>query len=240
MSADAARPDDDLEPLDPEESAAQIAALLSVLGPAPRDVLDVGCGAGRVLVPLRQAGHRVVGVEPSAAARSRCAAALATAGATATILDGAFPALPGRGTAFDAVLLLGHLLAEWWDPDDAVARLAAARARLRPGGMVVIDDLPGTLWPELASGGWQGGVSDDGRWQLAWSPDDAVFALRRGAEVDPRQETLRPGDRRLRLWTMGALRLAARLAGLSGPERVEGGNLLLLRGAADAATACSP
>ena len=48
---------DEVAPLEPEESVAQIEALLAALGPAPRRVLDLGCGAGRVLVPLAAAGH---------------------------------------------------------------------------------------------------------------------------------------------------------------------------------------
>ena len=39
----------------------------------------------------------------------------------------------------------------------------------------------------------------------------------------------KPGERRLRLWTLGALRLAAMQAGLSPPERRNGEGLLIMR-----------
>lgn len=31
--------------------------------PAPSDILELGCGAGRIALPLQAAGHRVIGVD---------------------------------------------------------------------------------------------------------------------------------------------------------------------------------
>ena len=97
------------------------------------------------------------------------------------------------------------------------------------GGSLVIDDLPGEYWSELSSGNWQSGVSEDGRSQLVWSPDDAVFAIRSGTEVDADCWQFKASDTRLRLWTDGALRLACELSGLSRPEGQVGRNLLVMR-----------
>ena len=49
-------------PMDDKQSALQIETILQLLGEDPRDVIDVGCGNGRILIPLVVAGHRVVGV----------------------------------------------------------------------------------------------------------------------------------------------------------------------------------
>ena len=65
--------------------------------------------------------------------------------------------------------------------------------------------------------------------QLVWRCDDAVFALRRGGDVDPDSWQVRPNERVFRLWTRGALTLALRAAGLSGPEERAGGGLLIAR-----------
>ena len=94
-----------------------------------------------------------------------------------------------------------------------------------------MDDCPGLYWPELAGGNWCAGISDDGA-QLVWAEDDAVFAVRRDGAVDPARGALEPGDRALRLWTRGAIDLAARAAGLSASQRIEGGALLVMRAGA--------
>ena len=37
--------------------------LLSVIGPAPKRILEIACGSGRILVPLAKAGHTVTGLD---------------------------------------------------------------------------------------------------------------------------------------------------------------------------------
>ena len=64
--------------------------------------------------------------------------------------------------------------------------------------------------------------------QLIWAPDDAVFTLRTGDDVDTDSWTIGPHDTRYRLWTMGTLTLAARLAGLSAPVHDPDGGLIVL------------
>ncbi len=97
------------------------------------------------------------------------------------------------------------------------------------GGMFVLDDCPGELWPELTGGNWTSGVSDAGDLQLVWHATDALFVLRHGPDVDIGTDEPVPGEKLLRLWTDGALHLAARLAGLSVPIRVPDAHLLTLR-----------
>ena len=47
--------------------------VLHLLPTAPSDVLDIGAGTGRDAAALVGMGHRVVGVEPTAALRDRAA-----------------------------------------------------------------------------------------------------------------------------------------------------------------------
>ena len=65
--------------------------------------------------------------------------------------------------------------------------------------------------------------------QLVWAENDAVFAIREGEEVDAECWELKESDQRVRLWTMGAMQLAARLAELSAPEVPVAGAILVMR-----------
>lgn len=222
---------DDDHPFDDARSMKQIDGVLRELGKGPRRVLELGCGGGRVLTPLCAAGHTCVGIDHDAAALERCAEAIRNCGDLAELIQHDFlqpwpKSIRRSAEPFDAVLCLGNTFMTVSDVDDAAALLLRCRALLTPGGVVMLDDLPGEHWPELAEGNWQAGLSADGASQLVWAPDDAVFALRRGEDVDSEDWALRETDRRLRLWTAGALRLAARLAGLSAPRALPEANLL--------------
>jgi SAM-dependent methyltransferase len=96
-------------------------------------LLDVGCGAGDLLVALRTDGWRVQGVEPQAlgAARARSEHGL-------DVLTGRFEDVNLPEASFDAVVFSGvfeHL-------HDPVAALRRARALLAPGGLVAVLFLP--------------------------------------------------------------------------------------------------
>jgi len=217
-------------PVDAAQSEAQIRAVLARLGPPPKRVLDLGCGGGRLLVPLAAAGHDIAGIDRAPEAVARCRLRLEESAARAALQTLDFLTRPiCLGGPFDAVLCLGNTLMTVADIDDAVELLTAVRRSLCDGGQFVIDDLPGEFWPELAEGNWQSGVSETGDLQLIWQARDAVFVLRRGEAVDPTCPRPRLGEPRLRLWTDGALRLAARLAGLSGPHRPPRVHLLVMR-----------
>lgn len=215
-------------PHDESISQMQIDELLRRLAPAPKRVLDLGCGAGRVLVPLAAAGHEITGLDRDEDALARCRANLAAAGSAARLLAADFvTAWPATDTSYDAVLCLGNTIMTVADVDRAVDLLRSAADALGGGGFIAIDDCSGDFWPEVGDGNWQSGLSPDGDGQMVWAKSDAVFALRRGARVDAGDWSIGARDEPLRLWSDGALRLLARAAGLAGPSRV-GGHLLLM------------
>ncbi|MHC4991376.1 MAG: class I SAM-dependent methyltransferase [Planctomycetota bacterium] len=223
---------DDLEPFDAEFSATQIDALLTIMGTTRRRVLDLGCGSGRVAIPLARHGHQVTGIDHDPTALRRCRDALADADRTLEVrlLEADFAKVwPEDLGSFDVVCCLGNTMMTVVDVDEAVDLLARVASRLEPDGCFVMDDVPHLFWPELAEGHWQSGVSEDGTMQMIWTPGDAVFVLRTGRDVDPDDWRIRASDRRLRLWSWGALRLTGRLAGLSAMERRERGGLLIMR-----------
>jgi len=227
---------DPQNPHEPERAKAQLEGLLArlaALGPAPRRVLDLGCGAGRLLVPLAEAGHAVVGLDhdPAMLEQARAACPPEAAGRVtlfeADLVD-PWPAEVTGGPPPDLVLLMGNTLMEFPDVDVAAGLLARIGECLGSAGVLLVDDVPADLWPELTEGHWLSGMSEDESMQLVWAPDDAVFVLREGEAVTPDDWTIRPGEPAVRLWTMGAIRLLARVAGLS-VEADPGGGVLAFR-----------
>lgn len=132
------------------------------LGDAP--ILEIGCGTGRVMFPLAQAGYRVVGVDESPQmldiARQRLSAQpdlrcqLIHADARALVLA------ERSGLVFVALNTFLHNLTREYQ----LAMLAAARRHLLPGGLLIIDLPPND--------------------ELAYQPDSGEYAFE-ATLVDP-------------------------------------------------------
>lgn len=216
-------------PMDDKLSARQIESILHLLGEDSLDVIDVGCGDGRLLIPIAVAGHRVVGIDVDPKAISACSFRCAEMDIDANLIDASlFVALP-LSEPVDAIVCCGQTFMLLDQVKDAVSALCLFKKSLRSGGMIILDDMPNDLWPEVAQGRWANGVNEEGTLQLVWANNDAVFTIREGDEVDSDSWELKESDRRVRLWTMGALQLAARLAGLSAPEIQTEGAVLVMR-----------
>jgi len=122
----------------------EIVRWLAALRPQRGRLLDVGCGAGDLLLAARADGWRVSGVEPTpdGAARARDERGL-------DVIAGRFEDALLPATTFDAVVLSG-VLEHVHDP---VADLARARALLALGGLVAIISLPRFDSPQARSFG---------------------------------------------------------------------------------------
>lgn len=109
------------------------------------DVLELGCGTGRVAVPLARGGLRVTGLDRAPAMLDRARALARAAGADARWVEGDMTRLaPGPDSAlpaadrFDVVLIALNSLLHLHERADLEALLAGVRARLRPGGVFAL------------------------------------------------------------------------------------------------------
>jgi SAM-dependent methyltransferase len=188
-------------------------------------VLDLGCGDGRVAAVVSPGASRYVALDQDPEALARCG----QVAERAELLEADLRSPPLEGDRFERILCLGNTFCLLWDVDVAVAALRCWRSLLSEDGVLVLDDIPQNLWPELADGLWINGVSEDGELQLVWAPDDAVMVLRRGSDIDLDEPRFRGTEQPMRIWTAGSLRLAARLAGFEPPEHSEEAGVLILR-----------
>ncbi len=96
----------------------------------------MGCGTGRIAEPLAALGHRVVGVDSSAAMLAHLRRVEPVHAAVEDV---------ALGERFDGVLLASTLV-NTHDPERRLAMLRAARRHLASGGVVVLQRLrPGPL-----------------------------------------------------------------------------------------------
>lgn len=124
-------------------------------GGRPLRVLELGCGSGRLLVPLLRDGCEVLGVDRSAAMLARCAEKLGrtsrAAQGRAQLVRADFRALPlGEPAAarFPLVICPFNGFMHLYTRHDVEQCLAEVRRLLAPGGLFALDVLnpdPGWL-----------------------------------------------------------------------------------------------
>jgi len=131
-------------------------------GREPLRILEPFCGTGRVLVPLAQDGHELVGMDNSEAMLERAATKIAhlppEAQARVTLLQADVTHEPWP-ESFDLVLLLCNCFLELATPEEQEGCLASAARALRPGGYIFVDhdSMEGELSPGWRKPGLHGG-----------------------------------------------------------------------------------
>jgi SAM-dependent methyltransferase len=99
------------------------------------DLLDIGCGQGRILKLLASRSHRAVGVDIDSDARRLARAELLLAGTPNTTLrQGDMVSLPFEDNEFDTVILDDVLI----DAKDPEAALLEAKRLLKRGGQILL------------------------------------------------------------------------------------------------------
>jgi SAM-dependent methyltransferase len=234
---------DDYCPLDDDTALMQLEAVLERCAGADGWILDLGCGDGRLALPLARAGARVLAIDHDPEAleameRQRASGSLSgelvTLQADLQHLTAEMIREHAPGPIASA-LCLGHTFMLLHDPLDALNLLREVGSTLGEGGFLAIDDFPVDLWYEVSEGNWQSGIAEmeaaDGSgtelWQMVWKPGDPVIALRRGEEVEADEIEILPSDRLHRLYSVGELRLLAACSGFGEPQRLPDEGLML-------------
>jgi len=126
-------------------------------------VLELGCGTGRLAVPIGRAGVHLVGVDRSEPmlARARRRVARARLGARVRLIRGDIRRLPFPASSFAAVLAPYGVLQSLLRDRDLAATLTSVHGVLRRGGtfgLELVADLPS--WTEyrrrVSLRGWRG------------------------------------------------------------------------------------
>jgi SAM-dependent methyltransferase len=123
-----------------ERTALEVAALRRWLG--LRDgssVLDLGCGYGRLAVPLAAAGCRVTGLDGNATVLAKAAENAAAAGVGIDFVHRDMRDMGLPADRFDAVVNMSTAFGYADDPAGDQATLVAVRRVLKPGGHLLID-----------------------------------------------------------------------------------------------------
>jgi SAM-dependent methyltransferase len=164
-----------------------IELLLSVTEELDGPILELGCGSGRVILPLAEAGHQVTGVDvsPVMLERARCRVETASPALSVHLAEmdmrSSDPALEGT---FQMALYSLNGFMHLTTQDDQLRSLTSVHRSLRPHGMVYFDLMnPAPEYLERIAAhpslDWSGALGD-GRRVIKWTQ----------REVDIHQQTI--------------------------------------------------
>jgi len=134
----------ELYDLEHADFRADVDLLLSFADIVGDPILEMGCGTGRVLIPLAQAGYDVTGIDRSRSMLKRAEFAALGSGVAERITLGELDmvdAARAPGGPFGLVIFSLNALMQLPTPALQIAALEAAFAALDPKGQLVIDTL---------------------------------------------------------------------------------------------------
>jgi glycine/sarcosine N-methyltransferase len=139
-----------------------------------RTVLDAACGGGQHAIALAREGYTVSGADLSTEMIELARRNATEAGVSIRFEQASFTDLYARfDETFDAVLCLGNSLPHVLTKEDQLAALTAMRWRLRPGGVLVLQNLNYDLrWKNRPRFFALNSVTLDGRLALVWRMAD--------------------------------------------------------------------
>src|SRR5262245_64935228 len=156
-------------------------------------VLLIGCGSGRDLLPLAERNCRVTGIDPVRSALDIARRMLAERGLAASLIEGFFEDAPITG-AFDAVIFSYYCYSVIPESRMRVAMLHKAAALLRTGGHVVLSVGSNTPRPNrvMVRAGQLSGALYRSDWRL--EPGDLVWNNGEGRPSYAYTHTFEPGE----------------------------------------------
>ncbi|MDQ8203454.1 class I SAM-dependent methyltransferase [Pelagicoccus sp. SDUM812003] len=121
----------------------------------PGPVLDVGCGTGRLMLPLLRDERQVEGIDCSESMLSICERSLRDSGFEARIGQADMRSFDLGERRFGSILIPGYSIQMLGTRDEWIASLRCCRDHLLPGGQVVVPIyLPWDyVWEEADEGG---------------------------------------------------------------------------------------
>jgi SAM-dependent methyltransferase len=118
---------------------AQILETLVALLPSGSDVLDVGCGYGRIAVPLAARGYSVTGLDVAPNLLRAARQSARWRGVPVRFVQASMTSMPLPDQTFDAVVSLWTAFYELLLESEQVAALSEMRRVLRPGGVGIVE-----------------------------------------------------------------------------------------------------
>lgn len=166
-------------------------------------VLELGCGTGRITVPVARSGAAVVGIDRSLPMLERASRKLRRGQLTrhARLVRGDIRYLPFRRTRFPLVMAPYGILQSLTREQDLAATLASAAAVMPKGGRFGIDLVPELpRWSEYEARKTMSGRMAGGTVSLVESV--VQDRARRLTTFNQRYVTTRNGERRHHLFTL--------------------------------------
>jgi len=157
------------------------------------DVLLIGCGSGRDLLPLAERSYRVTGLDPVGSSLDIARGMLAERGLNATLVEGFFEEVALDG-AFDAVIFSYYCYSVIPESRRRAGMLQKAASLLNSGGHIVVSvgssDVRPHAW--LVRAGRFSGALCRSDWRI--EPGDLVWNNRQGAPSYSYTHAFAPGE----------------------------------------------
>lgn len=174
---------------DYRDYADDIDAIVHLAQEMDGPVLELGCGTGRLLVPLTQLDLPITGVDisPALLAVAREKLARTRNGQRVTLVEADLRRLALDQRDFAFAFCTSNTLMHLADPHDQLAALQAAADHLRPGGLLLVD----LFHPDIARLIDVDGVQElADRWQREDGTEVIKWSVRTLDLAEQRQDTL--------------------------------------------------
>ncbi len=122
-----------------EDWDRQIVDALCELLPKGVTILDVGCGYGRIAIPLAKRGHHVIGIDLSERLIEEARRRVADEQAAVHFRTASMQRMPFEDASFDVVLCLWSAFHELLQPVEQLAAIHEMHRVLRPDGWALIE-----------------------------------------------------------------------------------------------------